>query len=129
MPTPAKAVCAFSSSLGCLPSWSNLCESASAARSRFAGSTNQVQRPLPPRIAHKVQHYVPHPRQAVANSCLLILVFRCLERPVIKQRPVYDVLSWHKTPVARIQAVVPVVAHHEIVPRRNYQVAIHDVTW
>ena len=66
-------------------------------------------------------------RPVVADPGLLILVLRGLERPVIEQRPAHDVRPGHKAPVARVEAVVPVVAHHEVLARRNHQVPILDV--
>ena len=52
-----------------------------------------------------------------------------VERPVVEERPADDVFSRNKSPIARIETVVPVVAHHEIFAGGNHQVAILDDNW
>src|SRR5580692_11839124 len=87
-------------------------------------SPYHMQRPAPARIAEEVQRHVAHPGHGVANAGLFVLILRCFERPVIEQGPADDIRSGYKAPVARVQAVVPVIAHHEEHARRNYEIAI-----
>ena len=95
--------------------------------SEATGSSRPVEGAAPARIAEEVQHDVAHPGQARANSSLVVNGIGRDERPVIEQSAADDILPRHKSPIARIQAVVPIVAHHEVHAGRDHEVAIDDV--
>src|SRR5215472_8888900 len=82
---------------------------------------------VPAGLAEEMHHHMAKPRDLVGDRGFLILVFGSLERPVVEQRPAYDVLARHKSPVAGIEAVVPVVAHHEKPARRHHEIAVRNV--
>src|SRR5579859_3156913 len=88
---------------------------------------HNVESALPARIREEIQQNVANPRDLVAESCLFKLWLSGLERPIIEQWTAKYVRSWHKAPKARVQAVVSVVAHHEVQARRYQQVAIVNV--
>src|SRR5262245_54241336 len=44
--------------------------------------------------------------------------------PVNDEGPAFDVLAGEKSPVAAVLRVVPVVTHHEVLPRRNSHRAV-----
>ena len=71
-----------------------------------------------------MQRHMTHPGHGVPDSGLFVLVFGGDKRPVVEQRAAQNVCPWNKTPVARVEAVMPVVAHHEELAGRNDQIAI-----
>src|SRR5580658_4419277 len=92
------------------------------------GSTNNVESAFPARVWEEMHKNVPDPRELVTESCLFKLPVCGLERPIVEKRPANDVGARHEAPVARVQAVVPVVAHHEIHAGWNHQVAVLHIT-
>ena len=91
------------------------------------GSMNNVESAFPTRILEEMHQNVAHPRELVTESCLFKLSICGLERPIVEERPANYVGAWHEAPVARVQAVVPVIAHHEVHAGWNHQVAILDI--
>src|ERR1700744_2152053 len=91
------------------------------------GSTNNMESEFPARVREEMQQNVAEPREFVTESCLFKLPICGLERPIVEERPANDVGAWHEAPVARVQAVVPVIAHHEVHVGWNHQVAILDI--
>src|SRR5580692_6181801 len=90
---------------------------------------NDVQRPSPARLGEEMQNHMRHPGHAVFHAGLFVLALRRLEGPIVEQWPSDDVLARNKSPVARVQAIVPIVPHHEVLSRRHHQVAVFQVTW
>ena len=88
---------------------------------------NNVESAFPTRVWEEMHKYVADPRELVTDSCLFKLSISGLERPIVEQRTANYVGARHEAPVARVQAVVPVVAHHEVHAGRNHQVAIVDI--
>jgi len=86
-----------------------------------------VQRALPARVGEEVKRHVRDPCHVVADTGFVVLMLGRYEGPVVEQRPAHDVLAWNKTPVARIEAVVAIVAHHEELAGWDDEVAIHDM--
>lgn len=91
------------------------------------GSMNNVESAFPARVWEEMHQNVADPRELVTESCLFKLSICGLERPIVEERPANDVGAWHEAPVPRVQAVVPVVAHHEVHAGWNHQVAIMDI--
>src|SRR5579863_1181184 len=91
------------------------------------GSLNKVESALPARIREEIHQNVADPRELVAESRVCNLWLSGLERPIIEQRTAKYVRAWHEAPKARIQAVVSVVAHHEVHAWRYHQVAVMNV--
>src|SRR5579875_1326092 len=77
-------------------------------------SMNDVESAFPPRIWKEMHQNVAEPRELVTDSCLFTLSFSGLDRPIVEQRTANHVGARHEAPIARVQAVVPVVAHHEV---------------
>src|SRR5580658_1935937 len=125
--TGSSSASSFSATGPCVSTVGEGDASQSASRTRTVPSAHQMQGPRPARIREEMQRHVSHPCQSFAQACLVHLVVWGLERPIVKQRTPHDVLPGHKTPIARIQAAVPVVAHHEVHPRRDNQVLILNV--
>ena len=92
------------------------------------GSTNNVESAFPARVWEEMHQNVADPREFVTESCLFKLSICGLERPIVEERAAHYVGARHEAPVARVQAVVPVVAHHEIHAGWNHQVAVLDIT-
>src|SRR5580658_4524398 len=92
------------------------------------GSTNNVESPSPARVWEEMHQNVADPRELATDSCLFKFSISGLERPIVEQRTANYVGARHEAPVARVQAVVPVVAHHEIHAGWNHQVAVLDIT-
>ncbi len=91
------------------------------------GSTNNVESPSPARVWEKMHQNVADPRELVTESCLFKLPVCGLDRPIVEKWTAKYVSARHEAPVARVQAVVPVIAHHEIHAGWNHQVAILDI--
>src|SRR5579863_1040587 len=91
-------------------------------------STNDVESAFPACVWEEMHQNVADPRELVTDSCLFKLPVRGLERPIVEKRTANYVSARHEAPVARVQAAVPVVAHHEIHAGRNHQVAVLDIT-
>src|ERR1700753_1401055 len=53
--------------------------------------------------------------------------FRRVDRHVDDQGCADNILPWHKAPETAVVGIVAVVAHHEILSWRNYQLAIHHM--
>src|SRR5580658_3808471 len=70
---------------------------------------------------------VHHPAELVAHADLSIDWLRRDERPVVEKRPAHDILARHKSPESRVEAVVPIVAHHEVHSGRDNEIAIDDM--
>jgi len=88
---------------------------------------DDFQGALPACIGEEMERYVSHPRDFVGNPVLVVLVIGRFERPIVKQRSADDVFARHKPPVARIEAVVAVIAHHEVLARGNDQIAVDHI--
>ena len=88
---------------------------------------NNVESAFPSRILEEMHQNVAHPCELVTESCLFKLSICGLERPIVEERPANYVGAWHEAPVAGVQAVVPVIAHHEVHAGWNHQVAILDI--
>src|SRR4051794_22431796 len=81
----------------------------------------------PAGIAEEMHYDMAEPRHFVGHSGLLVLAVRRLEGPVIEQRPAHDVGARNEAPVAGIEAVVAMIAHHEELAGRDDQLAIDHV--
>ena len=74
-----------------------------------------------------MEYDVAHPGNGIADAGLLVLVFGSFEGPIVEQGTANDVFARHKPPIPRIEAVMAIVAHHEVVARRDDQVSVDDV--
>ena len=54
------------------------------------------------------------------------VLVRVSDRPVDQQRTSDDIFVGHETPVAAVQALIPVITQHKIVSLRNNQFAVLD---
>src|ERR1700744_6130939 len=83
---------------------------------------HQVQGAAPARLVEEVDDDMEDKAHAVANGGLVDLVFRGNKRPVNDKRAAHDVFAWHKTPVTAVEAHRAIVAHGEIMARRDDQI-------
>src|SRR4051812_6031322 len=91
-------------------------------------SASDVQRALPARVSKEMKRHVRNPGYVVANAGFVVLVLGGDEGPVVEERPADDVLAWDEAPVAGIEAVVTIVAHHEELACGDDEIAVDNVT-
>src|SRR5579862_1021534 len=95
--------------------------------SRTTRSVDHVECTRPARVRKEVQNHVGHPGDAIPQPGLLVLIFGSNERPVVEKRASHDVCPRNESPVARIKAVVTIVAHHEKVPWRHHEISFMNI--
>ena len=88
---------------------------------------NNVESAFPARIWEEIHQNVADPRELVTESCLFKLPVCGLERPIVEKWTAKYISARHEAPVARVQAVVPVVAHHEIHAGWDHEVSVLNV--
>src|SRR5262249_2376304 len=54
-------------------------------------------------------------RAAFTPRCPLTLLGSRLERPINKHRAANDVFSWDEAPIAAVEALLPIIAHAEVI--------------
>src|SRR5271166_486957 len=90
-------------------------------------SSHKLERTSPARLIKEMQDYLSQKNNPVAPVGLQILIIGSLERPVNEHRPANDVFLGNEAPVAAVEAHTAVVAHGEIVVRRDNDVVALNV--
>src|ERR1700730_19096401 len=85
-------------------------------------SLHYSQRPPPPCFIEEVNNYMRQKSHPVANRSFPVLIARGFKRPVNEHGPPNHVLLGNKSPVAAVQAHIPVVSHGEIMIGRHHDV-------
>src|SRR5437899_1750899 len=83
----------------------------------FIRSTNQTKHAVPPGQLQQVGQRLSRMDEFITGA----VRFRAFDREIDHQGPAYDVGPRYKSPIAAVQTVVTVVAHHEVMVRGNYQ--------
>src|SRR5271166_3829409 len=91
---------------------------------RWEYSVYQPESAVPARDLKDVSDGVRHVIQPARDRSRGVPV-PVLHRPVNDQRSSNNVFLRHESPIAAVQAVVAVVAHHEVVSFRNNELAVH----
>ena len=82
---------------------------------------------MPTRLARKVKERSGDAAQRAEKAAVRVIACSCPHRPVDQNWPAYDGTAIDKTPVPAVEAAVPVVAHHEIMIRRDNEFAIVNI--
>src|ERR1700740_2576667 len=91
------------------------------------GLLHQVQGAVPTGLIEEVDDDVKDKADSVADGGLIDLVFRGDERPVHEKGTAHDVFAGDKTPIATVEAHRAIVAHGEIMIRRDDQIVSLNV--
>src|SRR5215472_7262538 len=91
-------------------------------------SSHGPERPSPASLIKEMDYHSAQKKKSVAPCGLRVLIVGSLERPINEHRPPDDVLLRNESPVTAVQTYAPVIAHREVVPRRNHDVVSLNVT-
>src|SRR5215469_752567 len=77
--------------------------------------------PVPAGFVKEMNDHAEPARAAFTPRCPLHLVGSRLERPIHEHRAANDVFSWDEAPIAAVKALLPIIAHGEVITFRYYQ--------
>src|SRR5581483_916730 len=89
---------------------------------------HQPERPVPSRNMEDVSEGINEVAELLSRGAYTsLVVVSAANGPIYNQRSSNDVLTRHKSPIAAIKTLIPIVAHDEVLARAHDQLSVPDI--